>query len=280
VNFIPNNGQGVTIQSSIYRSDANDGLKKILSLATTTASQPALTNYAAAAVPYVGMAVDFANQAYAAFGQPTTPWLNEAPSRLHPVGPNYDRFDLREGYLIQYSGNDNPGDGSLYVDSGEVRWVANDTPLRNGSSWILFKIRKIERRTDYTVTNWYRAWDNLLTDCYTSDIESNSFKNRYQQVITLLKADNDYTSGDRDQYVKDFTTVQNAIVTALGQNPVDRAAIRAAIDASRSPVQPANFVAKFGSPKDLPTISGAPTSFKFAIVPSQLANEVRNKFKR
>jgi hypothetical protein len=275
-NFVPNNGQGVTIQSSIYRSDASDGLKKILSLATSTAQKPELTNYASAAMPYVGLAVDFANQAYTAFGQANTPWLNESPSRLHPAGSQYDRYDLREGYLVQYAGPDNPHDGDLYVDSGELHWKSGGSVLRGGGVWILFKVRRIPRRTDFPGSNWYKTWDRLLNDTYQGIVGVDSFKARAQQALTLLQSDDDYTSGDRDQYVKDYSTVEDKIIVALGANPPKMDVVRAAIDASRTPVQPAGTVVAADQPSDTPTAHTLHPQQQFAIVPSKLAKELTN----
>lgn len=278
-NFVPHNGQGVTIASSVYRSDTSDGLKKILQLATSTSQSPTLTNYASSALPYVGIAVNFANQAYSAFGQPTTPWLNESPSQLNPVGPNYDRFDLRQGYFVQYAafGDENPADADMYVQSGDLRWAANDTPVRGGSVWILFKIQRIERRTDYTVTNWYKAWDTLLNDCYGGNINSASFKSRAQQAITLLESDDDYTRGDRDEYVQDYSSVIDTIATALDKTTPDIQAVRTAIDASRTEVKPAGTVV--AGRTDTPTASTNTPPTKPAIVPSKLAKALRDSVK-
>lgn len=280
-NTVPNNGNGVTIQSSIYRSNQSDGLKKILTLATSTSQTPSLTNYASAAMPYVGLAVDFVNSAYQAFGQPTTPWLNESPSRLHPAGQQHDRYDLREGYLVQCAGPDNPHDSELYVDSGDLYWKSNDSLLRNDGVWILFKIRRVPRRTNYTDSTWYKNWNQLLNDCYQNGCEVSSFKSRSQQALALLQADTDYTSGDRDQYVKDCTAVEDEIIAALQKTPPDLDGVRKSIDASRTPVRPAwTFVAQTS---DEPTVNGKITSDMFAIVPSKLAlqlhtmNSVANK---
>ena len=271
VSTVPNDGNGVQIQSSIYRSSDSDGLRKILSLATTTSQKPTLTNYAASAMPYVGMAVDFVNSAYQAFGQSTTPWLNESPSRLHPAGQGYDRYDLREGYLVQYAGSDNPHDDDLYVNSGEVYWKNGGSAVRGGGVWILFKIRRIPRRTNYTDSNWYKKWDQLLTDCYQFGCEVGSFKTRSQQALALLAADTDYTSGDRDQYVKDCSTVEDQIITALQKVPSDITSVRAAIDASRTPVRPAGTVVSATS--DEPTSNTRTAGYK-AIVPSKLAQKL------
>ncbi|HEY6306482.1 MAG TPA: hypothetical protein VI488_08520 [Candidatus Angelobacter sp.] len=270
VTTVPNDGNGVTIQSSIYRSNDSDGLKKILSLATSTSQKPTLTNYAASAMPYVGMAVDFVNSAYSAFGQATTPWLNESPSRLHPVSQQYDRYDLREGYLVQYAGPDNPHDDDLYVDSGELYWKTGGSALRAGGVWILFKVRRVPRRTNYTDSTWYKKWNQLLTDCYQGSCDVSSFKTRSQQALALLAADTDYTSGDRDQYVKDCTTVEEQVITSLQKTPPDYNAVRQSIDASRSPVLPAGTVVS-GVTTDQPTSS---TNLGLAIVPSRLANQL------
>jgi hypothetical protein len=278
-NFVPDNGQGVAIQSSIYRSDESDGLKRILSLATTTAQNPALTNFAGSAMPYVGLAADFANQAYAAFGQPTTPWLNESPSRLHPAGAQYDRYDLREGYFVQYAGHDNPADSDLYVESGDLHWRSNGSLLRGGSVWILFKIRRIERRTDYTLSNWYLSWDSLLDDCYQGSVDAESFTRRAEQALTLLRSDTDYTAGDRDQYVRDYTAIEDRILIALNSTPPDIHVVRAAIDASRSPVRPAGTWVASDQVSDTPTASTVTVPEKYAIVPSKLAVQLTDMVK-
>jgi hypothetical protein len=236
---IPSNGQQLTLQVSVMRSDASDGLKQMLSFATATSQDPSLSTYAAAAVPYMGLAVDIANTAFKAFGQPTTPWLQTAATALHPAAAHPDRFDLQDGYLVQYAGPDNPADGQLYVESGELKWAGNDSPLRGGATWVLFKIEKYTRRNDFPTRSWFQNWEKLLQDTRTGSVAADAFKTRYQQVITLLQNDPDFTSGDVNHYVQVFTTVRDAILAELTKPSPDYNAIGKAIDASQVATQQA-----------------------------------------
>lgn len=274
---IPSNGQNLALKVSVMRSDETDGLKQILSFATTTSQNPSLSTYAASAIPYMGLAIDIANTAYSAFGQSLTPWLDTTETALHPVsatGP--DRFDLQAGYLVQYSGSDNPSDKEFYVDSGELKWSANDTPVRGGSTWVLFKVEKYSRRNDYPTRVWYQDWEKLLQDTISGSVAADAFKTRYQQVITLLQSDPDFTSGDKLQYVRSFSSVRDSIVAELAKPSPDYAAIGNAVTSSQVTARQAQMAPNgkwiTAVNSSLPVITIPSTGARSVIVPSKLAN--------
>jgi len=68
---VPANGNSVSLQVDVLRSHEKDGLKQLLTFATNQESNPALTSRSI--VPYLNMALTFANSAYSAFGEGTTP---------------------------------------------------------------------------------------------------------------------------------------------------------------------------------------------------------------
>jgi hypothetical protein len=279
---IPSNGQPLTLQVSVLRSNASDGLKQLLSFATTTSQDPSLNTYAAAAIPYMGLADNIANTAYKAFGQDTTPWLQTTATALHPAAALPDRFELRDGYLLQYSGNDSPRDGDLYVDSGDVRWT-NGTLLRGGATWVLFRIEKYSRRTDFPTRSWYQSWESLLQQTEGGSVGADAFKSRYQQVITLLQNDPDFTAGDKNQYVQSFTTVRDAILTELGKPSPDYAAIARAINGSEVPTQQIHLVASGTSVtainSKVPVVYTQALALKRVIVPGLLADRLKAELK-
>lgn len=236
---IPSNGQSISIQVSVVRSEEKDGLRQILAFATSTAQDSSLSTYTAASLPFTNIAFAMANNALKAFNQPTDPWLTTAATNLHPMSPlRTDRFDLKDGYLVQYSGPDNPLDRDFYVDGGEVRWT-NNTLVRNGATWVLFKIQKFPRRNDFPTKTWYQNWQNLLDNTLAMNMTADAFKTQYQQVITLLQNDPDFTFGDKRQYVRTFADIETSIVTALNKQPPDYASIGDAIDASKVSTQQA-----------------------------------------
>jgi hypothetical protein len=157
---VPANGTSVSLEVDVLRSDDQDGLKQLLSFSTGQESNPAITTYAAAAVPYLTMALSFANSVYGAFGQSTTPIIPMAPTTLTPVsGAMTNKNDLRDGYLVEYSGPANPQDGDMYVDNGgDLRWVKDDSYVRGGAAWVVLRVQKRQHRTDFVLRPWYKQW--------------------------------------------------------------------------------------------------------------------------
>jgi hypothetical protein len=235
VTSVPANGQILKISATIIRSDANDGLRKLLMFATATSQQTQYTTYFAHALPYVSIATGFGQQVYDTFAQHQEKFLNnQTPTTLHPASSIHpDKFDLQDGYFVQYSGTDNPLDYTdLYVDSSDLRW-SNDSYLRGGSTWILYKVQKYTRRTDFPIRPWYKDWAKALGDASAGSIDANALKAAFQRDVILLQSDDDFTIADKKQYVADFTKDRDAALAALGGHHLDslKAAIASASEA-------------------------------------------------
>jgi hypothetical protein len=218
VTSVPANGQSISLSSTIIRSDANDGLKKLLAFATSTSQQPSYTTYFAHALPYVSLATTFGQQVYDTFAQHQEKFLNDqAPTTLSPASTVHpDKLDLQDGYLVQYSGPNHPGDYTdLYVDNSDLRWTANDSYLRGTATWILYNIHKYTRRTDYPDRPWYKEWTKALGQAATGAIDAGTLKGIYQKDVILLQSDDDLTAADQKQYVTDFTSDYNTAVAAI-----------------------------------------------------------------
>jgi hypothetical protein len=300
---VPSNGVPVTIQVGVIRSNEKNGLRQILAFATKQQSNPSLTTYVASAVPFVQLALGFANDLYSAFGETSVPEIPMSPIGLHPISNVHpDRFDLRDGYLVLYSGNDNPADGDVYVDRGELRWTKDDSLVRNGAVWVLMKIERHTKRTDYPTRNWYVSWTNLLNDVRSrKQIDSKTYKSRNQDCVTLLTADQDYTFGDKRAYIDAFNSVQDAIIGELDKTSPSYKDIDDAIDQALDDVEPIQQQ-KGGkvitaTNTDKPTVIIAPqttilnsgTQFlpppplaatDKAIVPSKLAEQLQRRLKK
>ncbi len=176
---------------------------------------------------------------------------------------------------------DNPTDKDLYVDSGDLKWKQDDHLLRGLSTWVLFKIEKYSKRNDFPTRSWYQNWAKLLDDTMTGSVAADAFKSRYQQAITLLQNDPDFTSGDKRRYVTSFTTVRDLIVTELNKPSPDYKKIKDAITASQEPVQQAQRVVAgkrvtaVNTDSPIWTLDFTQGVARMAIVPDKLAYELR-----
>ena len=239
ITSVPANGQILKLSATIIRSDANDGLKKLLAFATATSQQTQYTTYFAHALPYVSIATGFGQQVYDTFAQHQEKFLNnQTPTMLHPASNVHaDKFDLQDGYFVQYSGPDNPLDYTdLYVDSSDLRW-SNDSYLRGGSTWILYKVQKYTRRTDFPIRPWYKDWAKAIGDASAGSIDANALKAAFQRDVILLESDDDFTIADKRQYVADFTRKdRDAVLAALGGHHLE--SLRKAIAVASEAVVP------------------------------------------
>lgn len=289
---VPGNGIPVSLEVDVLRSDEKDGLKQLLNFATAQENNSAITTYAATAVPYLNMALGFANSVYSAFGQSTTPEIPMTPTTLAPTsGLQPNPNDLRDGYLIEYSGPDLPQDGDFYVDNGgDLRWSANDSLVRGGAVWVVLRIEKRERRTDFPLRPWYKQWSALLQKVAQgaggpSAVTPELYQKTTADCLVLLDADQDFTDGDKRRFSSDFITAEVAIVTELGKPHPDYATINQAIQAALEavdPIQPtppgAHIVTATNSVH--PTVLmpwGGKLPVERVVVPSRFADELRKR---
>jgi len=289
---IPSNGNPVSVQVDVMRSNDQDGLKQLLDFATTQEGNTSLTTYASEAVPYLTMALTFANQVYSAFGQKTTPELPMTPTTLTPRSFVDNAKDLRDGYLVEYSGPDNPKDGDFYVNSGgELLWSGGankDQPVRNGAVWVVLRIQRRESRTDYYNRQWYKSWNALLNKVLSNaaglaTVTAKDFTDTTSGCIAIINNDNDLTQGDRRKYIKNFTDTSTIIVGELGKPAPNYEAIKAAVTAASEPLEQIRSNGK-GTPLVTAASTTKPTVLAFpglnveaktAIVPSKLAIELQ-----
>lgn len=294
---IPSNGNPVSLQVDIMRSNDQNGLKQLLDFATTQEGNASLTTYAAEAVPYLTMALTFANQIYTAFGQSTTPELPMTPTSFTPRGMTDNTRDLRDAYLVEYSGPDSVKDGDFYVDSGgELYWSngpQKDQPVRgDGTVWVVLRIQKREHRTDYYNRQWYKNWTGLLNNVIQAGagvgtVNASTFQKTTSDCIALLNNDSDLTSGDRNRYVQSFTDTATAIVAELNKPTPNYAAIKSAVQAAEQPVETIRSTAKgsvvvTAASTSKPTILALPNTTvapKAAIVPSILVEQLKMSLK-
>jgi len=164
VNSVPFDGNSLTVETNMYRSDTSDGLQKILSFANGTSQQSIFVNYAAAAVPFLTAATTSINSAISTFGQSQTPWLTGTGISFTSATPGQvANSDLREEYFVQYQGPSNISNGSFFVDGNDLRWSGNGTYVRDSqSAWVLYRIRKRESRINMASSAWYSAWIKAL----------------------------------------------------------------------------------------------------------------------
>ncbi|MGA8429279.1 MAG: hypothetical protein WB729_05630 [Candidatus Sulfotelmatobacter sp.] len=288
---VPANGTPVALQVDVLRSDAQDGLKQLLNFATSQENNPAITTYAVNAVPYLNMGLTFANSVYSAFGQSTTPEIPMTATTLTPTsGLQLNSNDLRDSYLVEYSGPDLPKDRDLYVDDGgDLRWSANDSLVRGGSAWVVLRIQKREHRTDFVIRPWYKQWYALLEQVAQgaggpSAVTVATFQKTTGDCLVLLEADGDFSDGDKRRFVSDYTSVEASIVTELSKPTPNYAAINQAIQAALDavdfiqPAPPGQVVTATNTEHPTaPVAPGATLPAQRAVVPNRLVQELRTR---
>jgi len=146
-----------------------------------------------------------------------------ATTLLPTSGLQVNSNDLRDGYIVEYSGPNLPQDGDFYVDNGgDLRWVANDSLVRGGAAWVLLRIQKREHRTDFVLRPWYKQWFALLQRVAQgaggpSAVTPENYQKTTADCLVLLDADGDFTDGDKRRFSSDFITVETLIVAELGK---------------------------------------------------------------
>jgi hypothetical protein len=216
---IPANNNRFSIASHVYRSDDQDGMQQILGFMVGQQKNTVLSTYAAAAVPYLTAIGDIGSQVYKSFAAHSQDFQDFKEMDLVPKGPVPSRFDLRDGYIVVYAGNKNLQDSDVYLDSSaNLHLVADSSDVADGSTWIVFRIQKRPHRLDYPLRPWYTDWEQLVRQVKTRDVDSAAVKKRISTDNTLLNADADYTSGDKDFYSDIFLKSQEQMLQYLA-NP-------------------------------------------------------------
>lgn len=216
ITSVPANGNRLTLSSHVYRTDDNDGVKKILAFMTAEQKDTTLNTYAAAAIPYLTAIGDIATKVYGTFAPHSTNYLDFRDTDFVPSSGVANRFDLKDEFVVFYSGSDNPKDSDIYLDTTlNLRWVSNETILAGGSTWMVFRIQKRQHRTDYPQRAWYMDWAQLVREVKTRSVDESAVKKRIASNNILLNADKDYTNGDKDYYSAIFVKTQDAMIAYL-----------------------------------------------------------------
>jgi len=266
---------------------ANDSTRQAFIAALEQARQlyqfRVYATYAASAVPFLSMASSFANQAYNTFGSGKEVWLQATKLALNPMSPlRPSTFDLRDGYFVQYSGPDQVADRGIYVDdSHDLRWL-NDTLVRGSATWILYRIQKYPRRTDYPRRTWYSSFETALNDASIGVIDGPTLKTRFQQSVVLLQNDADFTLGDKKQYISEFNKALNAVLAELNKPAPDLSGVKDAIKQSTETAiqvhadsDPQKVVTAVSTSTPTVTVK-LPTGAQIrAVVPSKLAEALQ-----
>lgn len=236
-NSVPFDGNDLTLKTTMYRSDANDGLRKILSFANDTAQKSIFTSYAAAAIPLMSVVTNSINSALTTFGQNQTPWLTEegmdfALAQSGRIQVN----DLRQEFVVQYQGPSHIDNRSFYVDGFDLKWAGNGTLVRDpNSAFIIFQIRKRMARGNMKDSAWYKKWHTALIGVADGTVDGTKLTQAMQAASALLQNDLDYTSADQILLVNNIADATTQIKGLLSAQPVDRQSLRAAITAAEEP---------------------------------------------
>jgi hypothetical protein len=293
VNSVPFDGNNLTVETDMYRSDASDGLQKILSFASGTSQQSIFVNYAAAAVPFLTAATSSINSAITTFGQSQTPWLTGTGITFTSATPGQVlNSDLREEYMVQYQGPSNINNASFFVDGNDLRWNGNGTYVRDSqSAWVLYRIRKRESRINMASSAWYSAWIKALNGVEVGTVDGPALTKAMQAASAMLQNDLDYTNGDRDNLTSNIADAARQINAVLSSQSPDYAALRAAIKAAEEPegaqspapqsadvAPPTVFLPVNAPPTDHtsgPAAVGAKPENTLIVTPQKLAEKLR-----
>lgn len=216
---IPSNNHRLILSAKVYRSDEQDGLKKILKFVTDQQQNTALNTYESVAMPYLTAIGTLSTQVYDDFAQHSENYLYFKPMALAPEADQPSRFDLKDEYVVLYSGNDMPRDSSVYIDNADnLRWVRNGSLVTGGSTWIVFRVQKRLHRRDYPGRPWYEDWEALVLQVETRSVGARTVNSRIAKENTLLDADQDYTQGDKRYYTGVFEKSKSEMIKYLGNS--------------------------------------------------------------
>jgi hypothetical protein len=228
---IPANNNRLTIASHVYRSDDQDGMQQILGFMVGQQKNTTLNTYAAVAVPYLTAIGDVATQVYKAFAVHSQDFQDFKDMDLVPSGPVPTRFDLKDEFIVVYAGNKTLQDADVYLDDSANLHLATDkSVVADGSTWIVFRIQKRPHRLDYPQRPWYTDWQQLVRQVKTRDVDEAAVKKRITTDNTLLNADADYTSGDKDFYSDIFLQSETQMIKYLSNASASAADYEKAIE--------------------------------------------------
>ena len=143
---------------------------------------------------------------------------------LNANSASTDRFQLRDIYVLLYSGNTVLDESKLQYDNGDVKYKGN--ALRDGA-WALFRIEKSATRTDLAGREWHARFETAMRELAKTNPNNDVITKNYEEATVLLYADQDFTDVDKDVIVSGYkkTIADAKALNSLGQSSAVSSAI-------------------------------------------------------
>lgn len=219
LNSIPALTPTVRLGIQIKRFKNQDFMAKVLSLVSSSKDDPMLKTYATSYIPYITLAGSIGNKLYDTFGPSAdgSNLLDFQGTTLNANSASTDRFQLRDVYVLLYSGNSILDESKLQYDNGDVKY--NGNALRDGA-WALFRIEKSATRTDLAGREWHARFETAMRELAKSAPNNDVIIKNYEEATVLLYADQDFTDVDKDVIVSGYkkTIADAKALNSLGQS--------------------------------------------------------------
>ena len=185
LNSIPTLTPTIRLGIQIKRFKNQDFMAKVLSLVSSSKDDPMLKTYATSYIPYITLAGSIGNKLYDTFGPsaegPTL--LDFQGTTLNANSASTDRFQLRDIYVLLYSGNTVLDESKLQYDNGDVKYKGN--ALRDGA-WALFRIEKSATRTDLAGREWHARFETAMRELAKTNPNNDVITKNYEEATVLL----------------------------------------------------------------------------------------------
>jgi hypothetical protein len=227
LNSIPVTSPTVRIGMQIKRFRNRDFMAKVLNLVNGSKDDPLLKTYATSYIPYIALAGSVGGKLYDTFGPDADGSIlfDFQGTTLNASSVDGDRFQLRDTYILLYSGSSILDESKLQNDNGDVKY--NGRALRDGA-WVLFRIEKASTRTDLAGREWHNRFETAMRELAKAAPNNEIVTKNYDEATVLLFADPDFTDFDKNDIVKGYKkTISDAgALNSLGQSRAVSAAIR------------------------------------------------------
>lgn len=226
LNSIPALTPTVRLGIQIKRFKNQDFMAKVLSLVSSSKDDPMLKTYATSYIPYITLAGSIGNKLYDTFGPSAegSTLLDFQGTTLNANSASTDRFQLRDIYVLLYSGNTVLDESKLQYDNGDVKY--DGKALRDGA-WALFRIEKSATRTDIAGREWHARFETAMRELAKTAPNNDVITKNYEEATVLLYADQDFTDVDKDVIVSGYkkTIADAKALNSLGQSSAVSSAI-------------------------------------------------------
>lgn len=203
ISSVPTAAPDLKLGIEIRRFDKKDFMVRVLNFVNGSKDDPLLKSYATAYVPYIALAGQVGNKLYETFGPEAAgsilmSFLNTTLSSNSPAG---DRFQLRDTYVVLYSGERSFEEQKLKFDNGELTYEGK--PVRDGA-WAVFRIERSRIRTDLAGREWHAKFETAIRELAKPKPNNEVIRKDFDDASVLLDADQDFTDTDKTRILRTY----------------------------------------------------------------------------